>query len=557
MLRPGVYEHEIVARAHQLLFEMGSEQVEAINAVSGDRCNPHPHVFSDRLLRPGDQAFFDIIHSFMGYRTCYYRTFNVGGVSPAQLDAYKRCREWLDAAIALVRPGMTTDKIAEVWPTAEELGFPDEETCFGLQFGHGIGVGLYEPPMISRVHSLDHPVEIEEGMVFALETYCAATDGRSAARIEEEVVVTATGCEVITRFPAEELLVAGRTYVRGADLRPRRRRRPGRDGRRGRRVRARRGRREQLSGDSGTRYLADGMPAYRLVRREDVELAEALPGHASGLRTCRLVGGSLGSTHMALTLVSLDGGHVDTHVHSFETGFYVLEGEPVLYLDGRGVQLVPGACGVLPVGVPHAFRSDGPALWIEMAAPRPRADGTDTFFLGPAPDAAPQPLDVRDPRNRNLFLLGDGQMDLDVLKQGAAVGAPTVSASMATAVLAYSGIAVKMLVDQRLDAQLHTMFMVAYQPGAVAHPHDHPFEESYYMLEGEVDVVADGDRYALRPGDAFWTATGCVHAFYEVKGGPVRWLETSAPGPPARHSYRFERDWDYLAERLGSEVGTA
>ena len=218
MLRPGVYEHEIVARAHQLLFEMGSEQVEAVNAVSGDRCNPHPHVFSDRLLRPGDQAFFDIIHSFMGYRTCYYRTFNVGGVNPAQLDAYKRCREWLDAAIALVRPGMTTDRIAEIWPTAEELGFPDEETCFGLQFGHGIGVGLYESPMISRVHSLEHPVEIEEGMVFALETYCAATDGRSAARIEEEVVVTATGCDVITRFPADELLVAGRNYVRGADL---------------------------------------------------------------------------------------------------------------------------------------------------------------------------------------------------------------------------------------------------------------------------------------------------------------------------------------------------
>jgi Xaa-Pro aminopeptidase len=218
MLRPGVYEHQIVARAHQLLFEMGSEQVEAINAVSGDRCNPHPHVFSDRLLRPGDQAFFDIIHSFMGYRTCYYRTFNVGGVSQAQIDAYKRCREWLDAAIELVRPGMTTDRIAEVWPTADELGFPDEETCFGLQFGHGIGVGLYEPPMISRVHSLDHPVVIEPGMVFALETYCAATDGRSAARIEEEVVVTATGCEVITRFPAEELLVAGRVYVRGADF---------------------------------------------------------------------------------------------------------------------------------------------------------------------------------------------------------------------------------------------------------------------------------------------------------------------------------------------------
>src|SRR5439155_1268664 len=142
-------------------------------------------------------------------------------------------------------------------------------------------------------------------------------------------------------------------------------------------------------------------------------------------------------------------------------------------------------------------------------APRPRADGSDTYFLGPAPDLPAKALDVRDPRNRNLFLLSEGEMDLDRLKRGAAVAEPTVSASMATAVLAYSGIAVKMLVDQRLDAQLHTMFMVDYQPGAVAHPHDHPFEESYYMLEGEVDVVADGDRHTLRPGDVFWTGGDC------------------------------------------------
>jgi Xaa-Pro dipeptidase len=218
MLRPGVTEREIVADAHKLLFEMGSEQVEAINAVSGDRCIPHPHVFSDRLLRPGDQAFFDIIHSFMGYRTCYYRTFCVGGVNQAQIDAYKQCREWLDDAIELVRPGATTDEIAAVWPTAESLGFADEESCFGLQFGHGLGVGLYESPMISRLHSLEHPVEIEAGMVFALETYCPAGDGVSAARIEEEIHVTADGNRILTRFPAEELLVAGKTYVRGADL---------------------------------------------------------------------------------------------------------------------------------------------------------------------------------------------------------------------------------------------------------------------------------------------------------------------------------------------------
>jgi Xaa-Pro dipeptidase len=218
MLRPGITENRVVAAAMKLLFELGSEHVEAINAISGDRCAPHPHTFSDRLLRPGDQVFFDIIHAFNGYRTCYYRTFNVGYATPAQLDAYRRCREWLDAAIDLVRPGVTTDKIAAVWPEAKELGLPDERAAFGLQFGHGLGVGLYESPMISRLHSFRDPVELEVGMVFALETYCPAKDGRSAARIEEEVIVTADGPQVITRFPADELLIAGKAYVRGADF---------------------------------------------------------------------------------------------------------------------------------------------------------------------------------------------------------------------------------------------------------------------------------------------------------------------------------------------------
>jgi quercetin dioxygenase-like cupin family protein len=304
-----------------------------------------------------------------------------------------------------------------------------------------------------------------------------------------------------------------------------------------------------MTNDTGTRELADGRPGYRLVRREDVDLAPGLPDRSSGLTNCRLVSGALGSTHMALTLVSLVEGHVDEHLHSFETSFYVLEGEPVLYLNGRAISLKPGACGAIPVGMPHAFRAvEG--LWLEMASPRPRLDGSDTFFLGPPPDVAAEALDIRDPRNRNLFLYTEGESDLERLKHGQGFAAPTVSASMATAVLAYSGIAVKMLVDQRLDAQLHTMFMVDYEPGALANPHDHPFEEAYYLLEGEVDVVANDDRYTLRPGDAFWTGVGCVHAFYEMHGKPVRWLETSAPGPPPRYSYRHERDWAYLAERL-------
>jgi Xaa-Pro aminopeptidase len=207
-LKPGVRESDIVGLAHARLFEMGSEFVEAINSIAGERCSPHPHVFSDRLIRPGDQAFFDIIHAFNGYRTCYYRTFAVGRATQAQRDAFKQCREWMDAAIDLVKPGQTTDVIARAWPRAEEFGFESEMDAFGLQFGHGVGVGLHERPIISRLNSLDDPIEIREGMVFALETYAPAGDGRSAARIEEEVVVTAEGCKVITLFPCEELMVA-------------------------------------------------------------------------------------------------------------------------------------------------------------------------------------------------------------------------------------------------------------------------------------------------------------------------------------------------------------
>ena len=207
-LKPGVRESDIVALAHARLFEMGSEFVEAINSIAGERCSPHPHVFSDRIIRPGDQAYFDIIHVFNGYRTCYYRTFVVGRATQAQRDAFKQSREWMDAAIELVKPGTTTDEIAKVWPKAEEFGFEDEMDAFGLQFGHGVGVGLHERPIISRLNSLDSPVEIQEGMLFALETYAPAADGRSAARIEEELVVTADGAKVITLFPCEELMVA-------------------------------------------------------------------------------------------------------------------------------------------------------------------------------------------------------------------------------------------------------------------------------------------------------------------------------------------------------------
>ena len=209
-MRPGMRENECVGLVAKVLYDLGSEHVEGVNAISGERCSPHPHVYTDRVLRPGDPAYFDILHAYNGYRTCYYRTFCVGSASPAMVDAYRRCRDYLDAALTLIRPGATTTDVVAIWPKAEEFGFADEEAAFALQYGHGVGLSIWEKPVISRLIPAEHSDIIQENMVFALETYCPASDGYSAARIEEEVVVTDKGCRVITLFPAEELPIANR-----------------------------------------------------------------------------------------------------------------------------------------------------------------------------------------------------------------------------------------------------------------------------------------------------------------------------------------------------------
>lgn len=208
-IRPGVRESELVAIANHVLYSLGSDLVECINCVSGPRTRPHPHTFSDRIIRPGELVFLDIMHSFNGYRTCYYRTFVCGKPTKAQIEAYNKAYAWLKASIEAVRPGATTADIAKCWPKAEEFGMKDEREAFLLQFGHGIGMSIWEKPIISRLFSLEHPFTLKEGMVFALETYCPAEDGSGGARIEEEVVVTADGHEVITRYPCEELISCG------------------------------------------------------------------------------------------------------------------------------------------------------------------------------------------------------------------------------------------------------------------------------------------------------------------------------------------------------------
>ena len=253
-----------------------------------------------------------------------------------------------------------------------------------------------------------------------------------------------------------------------------------------------------------------------------------------------------GAVHTEFGLCQIDAQtSTPTHVQSFEEGFYVLSGELALTTAAGTVLLRPGDYGMIPVGTAHAWHNptQEPSRYARMLAPQPRSrHSRDSFVVADLPRHPPQPLDVRDPRNRDFGHIERAHMD--PTKQSQALLA--VSASMRTALLVYSGITVKMMVDSDLGATLTTMFMVQYAPDGVAGTHDHPFEETYLFLEGRAEAVFDGERYELGPGDVAFAGVGCVHGFRNLDRGPLRWLETQAPQPPSRHSYRFTRDWDYL-----------
>jgi quercetin dioxygenase-like cupin family protein len=274
------------------------------------------------------------------------------------------------------------------------------------------------------------------------------------------------------------------------------------------------------------------------------------PGPGEGFRRWAMVGEGSPAVHTGFGVCELDpGGTVPAHVHSYEEAFFVLDGSVLLRTpDGRYL-LGAGDYGLLPVGVPHAWQAagDGSARWADMLSPQPRSRfDADTYPVAlPPDDRPPLPVDVRDPRTRRFGHVEPSNMDVDKQTQEHLA----VSASMRTALLVYSGITVKMMVDPDLGATLTTMFMVQYDQAGAAGPHDHPFEETYLFLEGEVEAEFDGERYRLGPGDVAFAGVGCVHAFRNAGTGPLRWLETQAPQPPGRHSYRFRRDWEYLERR--------
>jgi len=300
------------------------------------------------------------------------------------------------------------------------------------------------------------------------------------------------------------------------------------------------------------------MPSRHLVRTADqaaFEVPGAFAGLSKGFRRWSIVNGASGSVHQEFNICELEpGGSIDTHIHTFEESIYVLKGQLICETGDGLFALEEGDYGVIHVAAPHAYRNTGSerVRWVEMLAPQPRLGGDgDTYGVAPLGHSGPPlPVDARDPRTR--FFGNITSQHMDPTKQTQDLLA--VSASMRSALLVYSGITVKMMVDSDLGAFLATMFMVQYEPAGLAGTHDHPFEETYLILDGEVDAWFDGKDYRLKPGDVAWSGVGCIHGFRNASAdATVRWLETSAPQPPARYAYRFARDWDYFENKLKKE----
>jgi quercetin dioxygenase-like cupin family protein len=287
---------------------------------------------------------------------------------------------------------------------------------------------------------------------------------------------------------------------------------------------------------------------HLFVKGDDLVFTEfaPVPGTVGARRAPIVTEATPGAVHTGFGIAELaPGGRLPAHVHSYEDTLFIMEGQAVMDTADGAFTLRPGDYGVVAIGAPHALRniSDAPVRWANMVAPQPRgAHGYDTYAVPALPERDPQPVDVRDPRTRSFGHIDPANMDPAKQTQDMLA----VSASMRTALLVYSGITVKMMIDQDLGSHHLTMFMVQYEPRGVAGKHDHPYEETYLILEGEVDATFDDEAFHMVPGDVAWAGVGCVHSFVNPGPGIVRWLETQAPQPPSRHSYRFARDWEYL-----------
>jgi quercetin dioxygenase-like cupin family protein len=253
--------------------------------------------------------------------------------------------------------------------------------------------------------------------------------------------------------------------------------------------------------------------------------------HSEGCSRIPMLGREEGSLHQAITIVELaPAGRIDQHAHAFEEGLYVLEGTVTVEVAGAREALSADDVGFVEAGVPHALSAgaDG-ARCYELHAPQPGAQGMDdtVFIVRSGRDELPEHAFRRGrfdeaalpPPSSAIGLEGFGQAN---------VGAASL----------------QMLLDRERGASQFNLFVVQYGPGGYIREHDHPFEEAFLFVSGEIEAVLDGRTYELGAGDYCWSGVGSMHSFEQRGDAPVRWIETQVPQPPARHQARFKGDWE-------------
>jgi len=204
-IRPGVTECELVGIGMKTLYSLGADETQEFVCATGPRTNPLWVDYTDRQIRPGDLVIVDINgNSFQGYKSCYYRTFSCGKATQAQKETYEECRAMMYAGMAGVKAGNTTWDICKNWPDSPQYwGYERWGDVQGYAVGHGIGLSLHEMPFIAPVLAKREPEVLEEGMVIALETWTGKKDGDHGVRLEENMVITKDGYELLTVYPVD------------------------------------------------------------------------------------------------------------------------------------------------------------------------------------------------------------------------------------------------------------------------------------------------------------------------------------------------------------------
>ena len=264
--------------------------------------------------------------------------------------------------------------------------------------------------------------------------------------------------------------------------------------------------------------------------------------HSESYTIAPLIDHTSGSVHTELTINQLAAnGTLSPHVHSYEEGFYVLAGSAIVAIDGKAHLLKAGDFGAIKVGTPHAWRNAGSESlrWLQMAAPQPKTSGDvkDTFFLKDG--HIPTEGKILDLKNLNGSMLGH----FDVSQVPPMAERHNVMPGL-------EGVFLNWLIDAKFGASHHRMAFIEYQPGVGIGPHDHTFEESYFVLSGEIEGVLDGEPYLAKAGDVLWTGVGCVHSFKNKSNAPVQWIETFSPQPPAENQFRFMAEWEKRAVEI-------